>query len=94
MKWMERIQDVLELTGLTDFRHSVIQQLSGGEKQRIATACALIMDPEILLLDEPISHLDPYTAKQFISWLDELQRKRSLTILAIEHRARRMERLF
>src|SRR5690606_27400446 len=41
-----RIQEVLELTGLTDFRHSVIQQLSGGEKQRIATACALIMEPE------------------------------------------------
>ncbi len=81
-----RIQDVLELTGLTDFRHSVIQQLSGGEKQRIATACALIMEPEVLLLDEPISHLDPYTAKQFISWLDDLQQKRSLTILAIEHR--------
>lgn len=81
-----RIQEVLELTGLTDFRHSVIQQLSGGEKQRIATACALIMEPEVLLLDEPISHLDPYTAKQFISWLDELQKKRSLTILAIEHR--------
>ncbi|MGN7388656.1 ABC transporter ATP-binding protein [Sporosarcina sp. SAFN-015] len=81
-----RIQDVLELTGLTNFRHSVIQQLSGGEKQRIATACALIMEPEILLLDEPISHLDPYTAKQFIIWLDELQRKRSLTVLAIEHR--------
>ena len=82
----ERIRDVLELTGLTDFRQSIIQQLSGGEKQRIATACALIMEPEVLLLDEPISHLDPYTAKQFISWLDELQKKRSLTIVAIEHR--------
>ncbi|WP_235588612.1 ABC transporter ATP-binding protein, partial [Sporosarcina koreensis] len=81
-----RIQDVLELTGLTEFRHSVIQKLSGGEKQRIATACALIMEPEVLLLDEPISHLDPYTAKQFIRWLDELQRKRSLTVFAIEHR--------
>ncbi|WP_262177146.1 ABC transporter ATP-binding protein [Saccharococcus sp. Marseille-Q5394] len=81
-----RIKDVLDLTGLTKFRHSVIQQLSGGQKQRIATACALIMEPEILLLDEPISHLDPYTAKQFISWLDELQQEQSLTILAIEHR--------
>ena len=60
-----RIEEVLELTGLTDFRHSVIQKLSGGEKQRIATACALIMEPEVLLLDEPISHLDPYTAKKY-----------------------------
>lgn len=81
-----KIRDVLELTGLTKFRHSVIQQLSGGEKQRIATACAMVMEPEVLLLDEPISHLDPYTARQFIRWLDELQKKRALTILAIEHR--------
>lgn len=81
-----KIAAVLELTGLTEFRNAIIQQLSGGEKQRIATACALIMEPEILLLDEPISHLDPYTAKKFIGWLGELQQKRKLTIIAIEHR--------
>ncbi|MBD7985824.1 ABC transporter ATP-binding protein [Sporosarcina sp. Sa2YVA2] len=81
-----KIAAVLELTGLTDFRNAVIQQLSGGEKQRIATACALIMEPEVLLLDEPISHLDPYTGKKFISWLDELQQERALTVVAIEHR--------
>lgn len=81
-----KIVAILELTGLTPFRNAIIQQLSGGEKQRIATACALLMEPEVLLLDEPIAHLDPYTAKKFISWLDELQQKRKLTIVAIEHR--------
>ena len=82
----KRIREVLELTDLTEFRHSIIQKLSGGQKQRIATACALIMDPEVLLLDEPISHLDPYTAKRYVEWLNDLQGKRKMTIVAIEHR--------
>ena len=82
----KRINEVLALTNLTEFRYSIIQQLSGGQKQQIATACALIMEPEILLLDEPISHLDPYTAKSYVEWLDQLQQKRQMTIVAIEHR--------
>ncbi|WP_093061980.1 ABC transporter ATP-binding protein [Psychrobacillus sp. OK028] len=81
-----RITEVLALTNLSEFRYSIIQQLSGGQKQQIATACALIMEPEVLLLDEPIAHLDPYTAKHYIEWLDQLQQKRKLTIVAIEHR--------
>lgn len=82
----ERISEVLALTNLTGYRHAIIQQLSGGQKQRIATACALIMEPEVLLLDEPISHLDPYTAQQYVAWLDNLQKKKNITIIAIEHR--------
>ncbi|MEG0438199.1 MAG: ATP-binding cassette domain-containing protein [Solibacillus sp.] len=81
-----RIFEVLHLTGLSEFRHAIIQKLSGGQKQRIATACALIMEPEVLLLDEPIAHLDPYTAKKYVEWLDQLQIKRKITIIAIEHR--------
>jgi energy-coupling factor transport system ATP-binding protein len=81
-----RIAAVLDWTGLENLRHAVIQSLSGGMKQRIATACALVMEPEVLLLDEPLSHLDPHTARQFIGWLDELQKKHALTIVAVEHR--------
>lgn len=82
----ERIDRVLELTGLSHLKHVNIQTLSGGMKQRVATACALVMDPEVLLLDEPISYLDPLTAKEFISWLDLLQQRFELTIIAVEHR--------
>ena len=82
----KRICEVLTLTNLSEFRHATIQKLSGGQKQRIATACALIMEPEVLLLDEPISHLDPYAAKKYVEWLDRLQMKRKMTIVAIEHR--------
>lgn len=82
----KRITEVLALTNLIEFRYSIIQQLSGGQKQQIATACALIMEPEVLLLDEPIAHLDPYTAKKYVEWLNLLQQKRQITIVAIEHR--------
>lgn len=81
-----KIAEVLELTQLTALRHELIQPLSGGMKQRVAAACALIMKPEVLLLDEPISHLDPMTAKEFIQWLDQLQHELNLTIVAVEHR--------
>lgn len=80
-----RITQVLAETGLTEFRHRVIQTLSGGEKQRIATACALIMEPQILLLDEPLAHLDPMTAKEYVEWFDRLQKKYNWTVLAIDH---------
>lgn len=82
----ERITEILKLTGLAHLRHAQIQSLSGGMKQRVATACALIMQPEVLLLDEPISHLDPFTARQFILWLGKLQKQFNLTIVAVEHR--------
>lgn len=82
----ERIRHVLDITGLSHLRHVSIQTLSGGMKQRVATSCALVMNPEVLLLDEPISHLDPYTGKEFILWLDQLQRTFNLTIITVEHR--------
>ncbi|TAA72753.1 ABC transporter ATP-binding protein [Planococcus salinarum] len=82
----EQIRRVLESTGLAHLRNAKIQTLSGGMKQRVATACALVMDPEVLLLDEPISHLDPKTAKEFIGWLDRLQKTFGITVIAVEHR--------
>lgn len=89
-----RIAGVLELTGLVELRHAVIQTLSGGMKQRVATACALIMEPEVLLLDEPLAHLDPFTAKQFVDWLSVLQKRQGLTVVAVEHRLELWETFF
>lgn len=83
----EQISCILQETGLTPFRHRVIQTLSGGEKQRVATACALLMEPAILLLDEPLAHLDPVTAKDYVAWFDGLQRKFGWTVLVIDHQS-------
>lgn len=82
----ERIDRILHLTGLDEIRHGIIQTYSGGMKQRIATACALIMEPDCLLLDEPLAHLDPVTAKEFVAWLDQLQQENGLAIVAVEHK--------
>lgn len=83
----ERITDTLKETGLTAFRHRVIQTLSGGEKQRVATACALIMKPQIVLLDEPLAHLDPMTARDYVQWFSRLQQRHKWTVLVIDHQA-------
>ncbi|MFJ7933905.1 ABC transporter ATP-binding protein [Sporosarcina sp. NPDC096371] len=82
----QRITEALEVTQLTYLRHTVIQTLSGGMKQRVATACAILMKPEALLLDEPLSHLDPLTAKEFVGWLDALQSTYGWTVIVVEHR--------
>ncbi len=82
----QRITEALQVTQLTQLRHAVIQTLSGGMKQRVATACAILMKPEVLLLDEPLSHLDPLTAREFVNWLDALQRVYDWTVIVVEHR--------
>ncbi|WP_342507788.1 ATP-binding cassette domain-containing protein [Sporosarcina sp. FSL K6-2383] len=82
----QRITEALEVTQLSNLRHTVIQTLSGGMKQRVSTACAILMKPEVLLLDEPLSHLDPVTAHEFVGWLDALQRAYGWTVVVVEHR--------
>ncbi len=81
-----RITKTLSTLGLTHLRKATIQTLSGGMKQRVATACALLMEPEVLLLDEPLAHLDPLTARQYVQWLNELQVSQAMTIVVVEHR--------
>lgn len=81
-----KIDDVLAQVNLLDKKTSFIHHLSGGQKQKLALACVLVMEPDILLLDEPTANLDPQSARDFITILTSIKKTRSLTLIVIEHR--------
>ena len=90
----ERIAGVLDLVGLGDeVLDRDASRLSVGQKQRVALGRALIGEPDVLLLDEPTSSLDPRLAEQLLDRLTSIRRTRELTMVMVTHRfeeARRM----
>lgn len=70
--WRERRTRLLELVGLERFRGRLADRLSGGMKQKLALACTLIHSPEVLLLDEPTTGVDPVTRRELWRLLAEL----------------------
>ena len=72
--------------GIEDIFDSPTDTLSGGQKQLLSLASVMAMDPDILILDEPTSRLDPIAASDFIATLHRLNRELSLTIIIVEHR--------
>ena len=63
-EWPERLGKYLDLVGLTEFRHQFPLYLSGGMRQRVGLARGLVIEPEVLLMDEPFSKLDQLTARR------------------------------
>jgi ATPase components of various ABC-type transport systems, contain duplicated ATPase len=80
-----RINHTLEKVRLQGYNQRLTQELSGGEKQRLAIAGVLVMEPEILVLDEPTSELDPVGRSEIYETLDDLRRQKELTILLVDH---------
>jgi energy-coupling factor transport system ATP-binding protein len=80
-----RIDRALALVGLTGFRERSTLKLSGGEKQRVALAAMLAMEPKILILDEPTSNLDPVGTADVLEAIDRIREQLDLTLLVIEH---------
>ena len=70
--WRDRRTRLLELVGLDRFRNRLADKLSGGMKQKLALACTLIHSPEVLLLDEPTTGVDPVTRRELWRLLAEL----------------------
>jgi len=81
----ERVRRVLEQLDLTGKESRKPSQLSGGERQRVALARALVLSPDVLLLDEPLSALDPQLRQQVRAELRDLQRKTGVTFLFVTH---------
>ena len=79
-----RIPELLDLMGLAEFRHKKISQLSGGMTQKVGLAQALLHDPKLLVLDEPLGGLDPLSRHQFKETVQKLAQK-GTTILFSSH---------
>ena len=80
-----RVRDVLELVQLTGKESRLPSKISGGERQRVALARSLVLTPDLLLLDEPLSALDPNLRRQVRSELKSLQRRVGITFLFVTH---------
>jgi ABC-2 type transport system ATP-binding protein len=76
----ERRTRLLELTQLTPFRDRLVDQLSGGMKQKLALACTLVHEPQVILLDEPTTGVDPVSRREFWKLLSEFL-SQGITIL-------------
>lgn len=82
----KRVDWALNLTGICDLRERAPHELSGGQQQRVAIASVLAMQPEIIVLDEPTSFLDPLGAKKIFEVIHDLNRKLGITVVLVEHR--------
>lgn len=82
---MEKAEEALEKVGLVNFKKRPIKTLSGGQQQRVGIARALIQQPKMILGDEPVSSLDPVTAKEVMSLLQEINEKEKITMIINLH---------
>ena len=81
----EKAMEGLELVGLAGFGERLPSELSGGQQQRVAVARALVLEPEVLLFDEPLSNLDAKLRRRVRQEIRELQQKLELTTIYVTH---------
>ena len=81
-----RVAEMASFFGIQDWFHKSVEQLSGGQKQLLSLASVMVMQPKVLILDEPTSQLDPIAAADFLQTLGRINRELGTTILLTEHR--------
>ncbi len=89
----KRVDEIIARVGLATFAASAADSLSGGERQRIALARALVLNPEVLLLDEPTANLDPHNVSMIESIIREENKTRGTTIVLVTHNVFQAKRL-
>jgi energy-coupling factor transporter ATPase len=82
----QKVDWAMNESGIYDLRERAPHELSGGQQQRVAIASVLAMQPEIIVLDEPTSFLDPLSAKRIFEVVYDLNRKLGITVILVEHR--------
>jgi len=82
----KRVDWALQITGIYDLKDRAPYELSGGQQQRVAIASVLAMQPEVMVLDEPTSFLDPLGAKKIFDVIHEINKNLGITIVLVEHR--------
>ncbi|MEM2129347.1 MAG: ATP-binding cassette domain-containing protein [Candidatus Bathyarchaeia archaeon] len=82
----ERVDWALKMTGIYELKDRAPYELSGGQQQRVAIASVLAMQPEIIVLDEPTSFLDPVGAQNIFEVINRLNKDLGITIILVEHR--------
>jgi energy-coupling factor transporter ATP-binding protein EcfA2 len=82
----ERVEWALEATGISSLRYRAPYELSGGQQQRAAISAVLAMKPEVMVLDEPTSFLDPKSAVEILKVVHDLNKRLGITIVLVEHR--------
>jgi len=82
----KRVDWALQMAGITELSERPPHELSGGQQQRVAIASVLAMQPDIMILDEPTSFLDPVGAQKIFEVINELNKKLGITIILVEHR--------
>ena len=80
-----RTEELLEFCDLIKFRKRTVRKLSGGMKRKLMVCRALLTDPEILLLDEPVSGLDPQMTEEMYRLIEKINREDKITIIMISH---------
>lgn len=82
---LNKSSTILEAMKLKDKMYKLVNELSGGEKQRISIARAIITNPEVILLDEPLGNLDKGTAVEIMSYIEALNEKGTTVIMSTHH---------
>jgi energy-coupling factor transport system ATP-binding protein len=86
----KRVEEMLDLLGVAGLRTRPVTTLSGGERQRVAIASAMALHPRLIVLDEPMSQLDPWGADDVVGALDRLNSDLNVTVVIAEHRLDRL----
>jgi len=85
-EWRKRVRDVLDLVGLIERSELFPSQLSGGELQRVSLARALVINPRVILADEPTGNLDWNTADELMDLFEKISKEGKTVIMATHHR--------